>query len=104
VPLPPVPLPPVPATLEPPVPPRLLLPPVPAVLLLPPLPPALLPALPVVPPFPPPLPPPPQPLRVNPAAAPTTVANASHFAPKFFMSCFSCIYRPDPRCSTAAAH
>src|SRR5262252_1759320 len=107
-PVPPVALPPVPAVLtDPPVPavlvlppfPATLLPPVPAVLVLPPFPPALLPALPVVPPFPPPPPPLLQPFIVNPAAAPIT--SASHFAPKFFMSCFSCIYRTDPRFPTA---
>src|SRR5499427_6621877 len=79
---PPVPVdPPVPPA--PPVPP-VALPPVPAVLTDPPVPAVL-----VLPPFP------------ATALPPVPAASASHFAPKFFMGCFSCIYRTDPRFPTA---
>jgi len=37
-------------------------------------------------------------VRANAVATPTDIAaNANHFAPKFFMSCFSCINRPTYR-------
>jgi len=57
-------------------------PPRPAVPVVPPR-----PALPVVPPIGLGLGPSPQPFNDMLAPVPTTIANANHFAPKFFMSC-----------------
>ena len=91
---PPPPVPAVPAV-APPVPPRPAVPVVPPRAVLPPVPAA---ALPVVPPRPaPPVVPPiglglgpsPQPFNDVVAPTPTTIANANHFAPKFFIVAFS---------------